>query len=220
MADPLVVAGHLARTYEQGATPLVAVADATCTVQPGDRIALVGPSGSGKTTLLHLLGGLDTPTGGTLTWPALGPAATLRPAHIALVFQRPSLLPPLNVSENVALPLLLGGMAPAVAHNAAVAILTQLDLADLATRLPSELSGGQAQRVAVARALATRPALILADEPTGQLDQATAAHLLDELLAALHDSPVALVIATHDPAVAARMTHVWQMAHGVLAVTS
>ncbi len=220
MADPLVVATGLARTYYRGATPLVAVAEATCTVQAGDRIALVGPSGSGKTTLLHLLGGLDTPSAGRLTWPALGPAATLRPAHIALVFQRPSLLPPLTVSENVALPLLLGGMAPAAAQAAASAVLDRLGLADLATRLPSELSGGQAQRVAVARALAAGPALILADEPTGQLDQATAAQLLDGLLAALQDSPTALVIATHDPAVAARMTHGWQMAHGVLAVDS
>ncbi len=206
------------RTYPQGATPVVALASATCAIRPGDRIALMGPSGSGKSTLLHLLAGLDTPTSGTLTWPALGDRATLRPQQVGLVFQAPSLLAPLTARENVALPLLLAGTGEQEAQQRAQAILAQIGLAEIADKLPEELSGGQAQRVAVARALVVRPALLLADEPTGQLDHATAQHLLDSLLAALVGTATALVIATHDPLVAARMDRVWHMAHGVLEV--
>lgn len=206
------------RTYPQGTTPVVALASATCAIHPGDRIALMGPSGSGKSTLLHLLAGLDTPTSGTLTWPALGDRASLRPSQIGLVFQAPSLLAPLTARENVALPLLLAGNGEQAAQQHAQAMLAQIGLAAIADKLPEELSGGQAQRVAVARALVIGPALLLADEPTGQLDHATAQHLLDSLLAALEGTATALVIATHDPLVAARMDRVWQMDHGVLEV--
>lgn len=215
-APVLVEARDVGRIYGTRASRVVALATATCAVRAGDRIALVGPSGSGKSTLLHLLGGLDAPTSGALTWPALGARDRLRPGKVAFVFQSPSLLPALTATENVALPLLLGGGDPREAYRDAGAILARLDLGDLADKLPEELSGGQAQRVALARALVCRPPLVLADEPTGQLDRATAMHVLDVLLAAIDGMGTALVIATHDMAVAARLPVRWRMEHGVL----
>ena len=128
----------------------------------------------------------------------------------------PSLVPSLTVIENVELPLLLQKVDPAPARTAAHAALERVELAALAEKLPEELSGGQAQRVAVARALAAQPRLILADEPTGQLDRPTAQHLFDLLLAALAGTTTALVVATHDRAVAERLDTIWQMRQGVL----
>src|SRR6266436_1156532 len=218
MSEMLVCMDNIGRTYSRGKTPVVAVVSATCTVLPGDRIALVGPSGSGKSTLLHLLGGLDTPTSGILTWPALGARETLRPGKIGFVFQTQSLLAPMTVIENVEIPLLLGQVSAEKARATALDMLERIGLESLAEKLPEELSGGQAQRVAVARALACRPKLILADEPTGQLDHPTAQHLFDVLLAALEGTDTALLVATHDMTVAERMHTVWRMQHGVLEV--
>jgi ABC-type lipoprotein export system ATPase subunit len=214
----LVVAREVGRAYRRGPSAVVALASATCAVAPGDRIAVVGPSGSGKSTLLHLMGGLDIPTSGEISWPALGARETLRPVRVAFVFQMPSLLPALSAVENVELPLLLQDAAPAIARAAALKALGRMDLADIAGKLPEELSGGQAQRVAMARAVVCRPALILADEPTGQLDHPTAEHVLDILCATIEGTPTALVVATHDPAVAARMDVVWHLRHGILEV--
>jgi ABC-type lipoprotein export system ATPase subunit len=218
VSDTLIEAQDVGRTYGSGHAAVIALASATCEVRPVDRIALVGPSGSGKSTLLHLMGGLDTPTSGSLEWPALGARVTLRPSKVAFVFQMPSLLPALTAVENVALPLLLAGAREKEAHEAALAALVRIDLAEIAARLPEELSGGQMQRVAVARALVAEPRVIFADEPTGQLDHATAAHLLDVWLSALDGTDTALVVATHDPLVAGRMSSVWHMAHGHLRV--
>lgn len=214
--DVLVDAHAVGRSYPRGGRLVPALTSATCQVHPGDRIALVGPSGSGKSTLLHLMGGLDTPTSGTIRWPTLGTRATLRPTRVAFVFQMPSLLAPLSVVENVEIPLLLGGEHPRRARRVALDVLERIGMGALAEKLPEELSGGQAQRVALARALAYRPALILADEPTGQLDHLTAMHLFGALDAALADTATALVVATHDLAVADRMRTIWRMRHGVL----
>jgi lipoprotein-releasing system ATP-binding protein len=216
MDEMLVHMENGGRTYSRGKTPVVAVVSATCTIMPGDRIALMGPSGSGKSTLLHLLGGLDIPTSGTLTWPALGARETLRPVKVGLVFQMPSLLAPLTVVENVEIPLLLGQDSADKARAAALDALDRIGLRSIAEKLPEELSGGQAQRVAVARALASQPKLILADEPTGQLDHPTAQNLFDVLLASLEGTDTALLIATHDKAVAERMNTIWHMQHGIL----
>ena len=166
---------------------------------------------------MHLIAGLDQPTGGTITWPALH-GAPLRPGPVAVVFQAPSLLPPLDVLENVALPLLLLGVADDDARSSARIALERLSLTDVAAKLPEELSGGQAQRVAVARALVAAPALILADEPTGQLDSSTAADVVEALLETARVTGAALVIATHDPAVAQHLAEQWTMADGHVSV--
>jgi putative ABC transport system ATP-binding protein/lipoprotein-releasing system ATP-binding protein len=216
--EPLVRCVGAGRTYGTGSAATVALQPTDCEVRPGARIALVGPSGSGKSTLLHLLAGLDEPTVGTVEWPALGGRRELRPGPVAVVFQGPSLLPPLTVLENVALPAVLGGATDAEARELARAALELLDLGALADKLPEEISGGQAQRVAVARAVAGEPRLILADEPTGQLDRAHGALLVDVLLGAAHHTGAALVVATHDPTVAARLPERWEAHSGRLDV--
>lgn len=213
--QPLVEIRNAGKTYP-GQTPVVALASATCRVMPGDRIAIMGPSGSGKSTLLYLLSGLEAPTSGEVEWPALGARTGLRPARIAFVFQVPSLLPSLTAVENVELPLLLNNVEAKTARLAALAALDRVELGGTAEHLPEELSGGQLQRVAMARALAYRPRLIIADEPTGQLDHPTAQRLFDILFATLEDTGTAIVAATHDPAVAERLEAVWHMRHGIL----
>src|SRR2546425_3172106 len=139
MAEVLAYIQNGGRTYRRSNTPVVALVSATCAILPGDRIALVGPSGSGKSTLLHLLGGLDTPTSGTLAWPALGPRETLRPGKIAFVFQTPSLLAPLTVVENVEIPLLLGHNSAEKARAAALDALKRIGLESITEKLPEEL---------------------------------------------------------------------------------
>lgn len=209
-----------ARTYGAGPAATVALQATDCEVEPGARIALVGPSGSGKSTLLHLMAGLDEPTVGSVEWPAIGVRGALRPGPVAVVFQGPSLLPPLSVVENVALPLVLAGRGDADARREASMALDMLDLLELAEKLPEEISGGQAQRVAVARALAGEPRLILADEPTGQLDRTNGAAVVEVLLAAADHSDAALVVSTHDPTVADRLDERWEMHSGRLTTTS
>jgi putative ABC transport system ATP-binding protein len=214
MAEELVRCAGLSRTYGQGPTAVVAVHSVNCTVGPTDRVALTGRSGSGKSTLLHLLAGLDRPTTGELSWPALGGSPAGRPGTAGVVFQGPSLLPPLDVAENTALPLLLRGVAEGEAKARAAAALAQAGVADLAGKLPEELSGGQAQRVAVARVLASAPRLILADEPTGQLDAAHRDEVVTLLLEAADVLGAGLVIATHDERVAERLPQRWIMDDG------
>lgn len=215
--EALVRADGVARTFGTGATSIVAVHGVSCTLAAGERVALVGSSGSGKSTLLHLLAGLDQPTAGRVDWPGLGGAPrTLRPGTVAVVFQGPSLLPALDASENVALPLLLADEDETSAADAAAAALALLGLTDVARLLPEELSGGQAQRVAVARALVSHPRVLLADEPTGQLDHAAAAEVVDALVATADVGGSALLVTTHDPRVAARLDQRWKMEDGRL----
>ena len=217
-SDPLELARctDLTRTYGSGAGEVRALRGVSCTLRPGAQVALTGPSGSGKSTLLHLLAGLDTPTGGTIAWPGLDGSPEGRPGLIGMVFQGPSLLPPLDVTENIALPLLLAGFTEAQARERATAALHDVGLDELAARLPEELSGGQAQRVAVARALAVRPRVILADEPTGQLDSAHAAQVVGLLLDAATMLGAALVLSTHDLTIAERLPDRWRMADGLM----
>jgi putative ABC transport system ATP-binding protein/lipoprotein-releasing system ATP-binding protein len=214
--EPLVRCRGAARTYGTGHAATVALGSTDCAVPTGARIAVIGASGSGKSTLLHLMAGLDDPTVGTVEWPAIGARGALRPGPVAVIFQGPSLMPPLTVEENVALPLVLGGVRAADAHAAARTALERLDLLELADKLPEEISGGQAQRVAVARALSGEPRLILADEPTGQLDHVNAGAVIDVLLAAADHAGAALVVATHDPVVAERLDERWEMRSGRL----
>lgn len=212
MTDQLVRCEHLTRTF--GA--VTAVRDVSCAVLAGERIALTGPSGSGKSTLLHLMAGLETPTGGGVEWPVLGGHPHGRPGLVGVVFQGSSLLPALDVTENVALPLLFAGVPAAEATARAVEALERLRIADMGSKLPEELSGGQAQRVAVARVLAARPPLILADEPTGQLDHEAGGLVISVLIEAADELGAALVISTHDGAVADRLNQSWTMLDGRL----
>jgi putative ABC transport system ATP-binding protein/lipoprotein-releasing system ATP-binding protein len=214
--EPLVRVEGAARTYGRGATATVALQPVDLVVEPGARIALVGPSGSGKSTLIHLMAGLDEPTSGSVSWPAIGSREALRPGPVAIIFQGPSLLPPLTVEENTALPLILAGRTDTEAHAAARDALALVDLADVHDKLPEEISGGQAQRAAVARALAGEPRLLLADEPTGQLDRLNGAAVVDALLDAADHTGAALVVATHDPIVAERFSDVWEIRDGAL----
>jgi putative ABC transport system ATP-binding protein/lipoprotein-releasing system ATP-binding protein len=216
MSDVLVRATGLSRQFGNAHGAVVAVASATFEIGQGDRIALVGPSGSGKTSLLHLIAALDQPSGGVIEWPALGRAADLRPGPVAVAFQGPSLLSPLTVAENVALPVLLAGGAPGAAAAAALVMLERLGLSDVASKLPEEISGGQAQRAGVARALMGEPRLILADEPTGQLNRVAAMQLIDVLLRQAEATGAALVVATHDAAVVERLPLRWTMTERIL----
>ena len=216
----MVVCQEVACTFGSGTAAVVAVHGIGATVTPGTRVALTGPSGSGKSTLLHLMAGLETPTAGTVSWPGLGGHPLAVPGRIGVVFQGPSLLPALDVVENVALPLLLADTAEDEATTRAVAALDLLAIGDLARKLPEQLSGGQAQRVAVARALAARPALILADEPTGQLDHEAAALVIEVLLHATTALDAALVVSTHDPLIAQRLPTRWAMRDGTLSAAT
>ncbi len=216
MSEILVEALDARRVYAINGREVVALERATCRVRAGETIALLGPSGSGKSTLLHLMGALDAPSSGLVRFPALGKPHSLRPGKVAFAFQAQSLMASLTALENTALPLVLGGMNQPEAKRLALEVLGTLDLLHVTDQLPEELSGGQAQRIAVARAIAGTPRLILADEPTGQLDTATALAVIGALLARVESTGAALVVATHDEDIAKRLGTTWRMHHGVL----
>ena len=215
MVENVVGFDGVERNFLHGSETVRVLESVSGTIGAGDRIAVMGPSGSGKSTLLHLLAGIDTPSSGTLVWPSFGRGGPT-PLEIGMVFQSPGLFDSLTAAENVALPLVLIGQTEPQPEVEARRILTDMQIVSLADKLPEELSGGQAQRVAVARALIARPRLLIMDEPTGQLDHATGQRLFDLLLATLVPSDAALVVATHDPAVAARMSTTWRLQHGRL----
>jgi putative ABC transport system ATP-binding protein len=213
---PLAELTDVARTHGSGPAAVVAVHSVSCRVEAGDQIAVTGASGSGKSTLLHLIAGLDEPTKGAITWPGLDGHPLRAPGLIGMIFQGPSLLPPLDALDNVALPLLLAREPQEDTRAKALAALASVGIADLAGRLPEELSGGQAQRVAVARVLAASPRLIVADEPTAQLDSEHARNVIDLLIDAASRLEAALVVATHDPRIADRLRRRWVMRDGTL----
>ena len=216
MDDVLVSVEGVSRHYTRGLLDFAALANVSCQVRAGAHVAVIGPSGSGKSTLIHLMAGLDQPTQGVVRWPALGPQVELRPDQIGIVFQTPSLLPSFTALENVELVWLLSKQSATQARLSALSSLKKLGLSALADKLPDDLSGGQMQRVAVARALVCTPRLILADEPTGQLDRVTASKLVEALLELAAESGAALIVATHDPAIAGRLPTHWFMTHGKL----
>ena len=216
MPETVVRAVSLDRAYGVGDAQVRAVHDATFSVDAGDTVALLGPSGSGKSTLLHLIAGLDEPTAGSIEWPALGSRWDLRPGWVGMAFQGPSLLPPLTVVENVALPMILAGADEDDAVVAAGDLLAVFEVDAVADRLPEELSGGQSERVGIARAFSGSPRLILADEPTGQQDRASGGRLLEAIVTLAVLGGAALIVATHDAAVAERLTARWVMRDGAL----
>jgi len=211
MREILVRGEMLCRRYPGSGTVLV---DASFQIDQGETVALTGASGSGKTTLLQLIAGLDRPSSGSIEWPALG--THLRPGPIGLAFQGPSLLPPLTVLENVALAAILAGATEEDANATGRELLARFGVEDVADRLPEEISGGQSQRGGLARALAGGPRLVLADEPTGQLDGDSGSRVLEELLKSVNDAGASLVIATHDPAIAERLGQRWTLHAGRL----
>ncbi len=218
--EPLVACDRASRTFGKGTVAVVAVHAVSCTISSTSRVALVGPSGSGKSSLLQLMAGLDNPTSGTISWPSWPEGPYQDPTRAGVVFQGLSLIPALTAAENVAFPLLLQGLDHEGAIARAVASLDLVGIGALGDKLPDELSGGQAQRVAVARVLTSAPRLIFADEPTGQLDRASGDRVIDVLLDAADHLGAGLVIATHDSGVAARLDTLWQMRDGELVVAT
>ena len=216
----ILAAAHVSRVFAMPAGPVTAVRDVTLNIAAGDHIAVRGPSGCGKSTLLHMLGCVDTPSSGTLLFEGHDVAALsdrerslLRLQSIGFVFQRFFLLPMLSAAENVELPMSEAGMAAADRRRRTRDLLDYVGLSARADHRPSQLSGGEMQRVAIARALANRPRLLLADEPTGELDQATGEHVA-ALLDRVNADGTAMVIVTHDHALADRARRVLTMRDG------
>jgi len=216
----IVEATHISRVFPMPAGPVTAVADVTLRIAPGDHLAIRGPSGCGKSTLLHILGCVETPTAGTLLFNGNDVTklsdrqrSLLRLRRIGFVFQRFFLLPMLTAAENIELPQSEADVPKAERRKRTSELLDYVGLGARADHRPSELSGGEMQRVAIARALANRPGLLLADEPTGELDRATGEQIA-ALLDRVNADGTALVIVTHDPALAERCTRVLTMRDG------
>jgi putative ABC transport system ATP-binding protein len=217
---PIVEARSVSRIFPMAAGPVAALCDVSLRITPGEYIGVVGPSGCGKSTLLHVLGCVDVPTSGQVLFQdrevgSLSDAdrSRLRLREIGFVFQRFFLLPMLTAWENVELPQAEAGVGRAERRQRTEELLTYVGLAPRAGHRPSELSGGEMQRVAIARALANRPRLLLADEPTGELDQATGEQIVT-LLDRLHADGTAVVVVTHDANVASRAHRLLRMRDG------
>lgn len=213
----------ITRTYTSAGTALHVLNNATLTLAAGELVALIGPSGSGKTTLLQIAGLLDTPQSGEIIIAETDASCAsdavrtrLRNKHIGFVYQFHNLLPELSALENVALAQRIAGASRADANTRATALLTRLGLAERLHHLPSQLSGGEQQRVAVARAFANKPALILADEPTGNLDPTTSETVLALFLEVAKEEGIAALIATHNIALAKRLHRAVTIKAGVV----
>jgi predicted ABC-type transport system involved in lysophospholipase L1 biosynthesis ATPase subunit len=221
---PLLAAKDLAKTYHIGRRTVEVLRGISFEVQPTDFIALRGASGSGKSTLLHLLGGLDVPDSGSIAFEGepmslWGPArlAAFRNLRVGFVFQAYHLLPELDALENVCLPARVARRPAAEVNARARALLARVGLSQRLDHRPAELSGGEQQRVAIARALINQPRLVLADEPTGNLDSHTGGGIMDLLCSIQREEGMTLVMVTHDPRVAARAPKVLELVDGRVA---
>jgi len=227
MSNPVLQARGLSKTYRTGPQEVTVWSNIDLEVMAGESIAIVGASGSGKTSLLNVLGGLDDADDGSvsiggqdITTMDDGAKTRLRNRDVGFVYQFHHLLPEFSAVENVMMPLLLGGTDKNEAKSRAQAALTSLGMAARGSHKPSELSGGERQRTAIARALVTKPKLVLMDEPTGNLDQSTAAEV-ERLMSELRGSvETAFVTVTHDQALAGRMQRVYHLVNGELVLNS
>ncbi len=212
MSEPVLNLDKIVRYYDSAAGKLEVLTGANLTIQPGELIALVGPSGSGKSTLLHAAGLLERVQGGSVVITGTDCSAlddakrtAMRRRTLGFVYQFHHLLPEFSALENISIPQRLAGNTPAAANARSAELLDRMGLSARAGHLPTELSGGEQQRVAIARALANRPNLLLADEPTGNLDPATSDNVFGELVRLTRDECMSALIATHNLDLAARM---------------
>jgi len=220
MSDQLIELSGLWKTYDTGDVAVDALRGVDLTVERGDYVAIMGPSGSGKSTLMHILGCLDSPSKGSyklagdeVAHLSRGRLATIRNRFIGFVFQNFNLLPRATLARNVELPLLYGGLKREERRKRAMEMLEQVGLDDRARHRPGQLSGGQRQRAAIARALVTSPDLLLADEPTGNLDQTTGNEVMD-IFDALNGIGQTVLIVSHDPNVAAHARRLVRIVDG------
>lgn len=224
MSDNIVLqANDLHRSYQQAGEDLGVLLGANLRIERGETLAIIGVSGSGKTTLLNVLGGLDDPDAGEVhvcgqDWRNLNTTerASWRNQHVGFVYQFHHLLGEFSALENVALPLLIGNNSVTEARQRASELLTRVGLGERLHHQPAQLSGGERQRVAIARALVTEPSVVLMDEPTGNLDPATAGSMLELLLELNQALHISFVVVTHDPAIAARMDRTLSLMDGRL----
>jgi lipoprotein-releasing system ATP-binding protein len=222
-ATPVLECRNVVRRFNEGASTLEVLRGVNLIVQPAERVAIIGSSGSGKTTLLQIMGGLDDPDDGEVRVNGQrmqgndeAAKGELRNRYIGFVYQFHHLLPEFTAEENVAMPLLIRREPKAAALQQARELLGRVGLGERLTHKPGELSGGERQRAAVARALITRPQLVLADEPTGNLDSGNGEHVLQLMLGLNQELQTSLVIVTHDHGIAARMDRVLVLEDGVL----
>ncbi len=223
MTEPVLECRNVTREFREGQSTLAVLRGVSLAVRPAERVAIIGASGSGKTTLLQIMGGLDEPSAGGVLIngsPMHGTSEAakgeLRNRYIGFVYQFHHLLPEFTAEENVAMPLLIRRVPKPDALERASTLLDRVGLGERLSHKPGELSGGERQRAAVARALITRPQLVLADEPTGNLDAGNGEHVLKLMLELNEELRTSLVIVTHDQSIAARMDRVLLLEDGVL----